>query len=154
MTHFLIKDTKNKNKGLFSMKSFGKNDILFRFDGISITTNVPAVVDERFLQIGTNLYLNINDHMGVFCNHSCNPNSYIKISVNTAFLLALRPIAFGEEITYDYSLTSTETADTWSMECNCAIFGCRKLITGFSSLPEKQQKEYIAAGMVPKYVYE
>jgi len=152
MNEFIIKDSPNKGKGLFTSTPIERNSILFRFDGKLIKTDKPNELNDRFLQVGTNLYIDIEKHMGVFVNHSCNPNCYVKIAVNTAFLLSTRPIAAGDELFYDYSLTSTESLKTFSMKCGCDPFGCRRVISGFDSVPTDQQTKLISLGMVPRYV--
>lgn len=156
MNDFIIKDTIDKGKSLFTTVNFESNQILFRFEGQKISfeesKNLPN--SDRFLQIGKELYLNMEKHFGVFSNHSCNPNCYVSIAVNTAFLISSRPIKAGDEILFDYSLTSTEIPETWSMPCNCSLFGCRKLISGFGLLPKEQQKSLIIAGKVSKYIIE
>lgn len=157
MNNFIIKDSLGKGKGLFASIKFEKNQVLFKFEGKPLSLKealtYPDICD-RFLQVGPNLYLNVEDHFGVFTNHDCNPNSYIKIAVNAAFLLASRTILKGEEITFDYSLTSTETPETWSMKCDCSLFNCRNIISGFGLLLPAKRNELIKAGMVPKYILE
>jgi hypothetical protein len=157
MTQFTIKDTKHKGKGLYSNNHFDKNQILFRFDGETLsyedTLKYPKICD-RFLQIGKDLYLNLEKHYGVFANHDCNPNCYIKIIVNNAFLLSSREINPGDEITTDYSLTCTETPEQFVMTCGCSKFNCRQIITGFNSITKEKQAILIKEGKVPKYVLE
>jgi hypothetical protein len=155
MNKFIIKSTIKKGKGLFTTVPLGKNEVLFRFEGKKLTLEealkFPDNVSERFLQVGSELYVDLGTHYSVFANHDCNPNCYIKIAVNTAFMLTTRAIKADEELTFDYSLTSTETPDMWSMACNCSPFKCRKIISGFQTLPENQKQKLIEAGMVPKY---
>lgn len=156
MSEFVIKDSPGKGKGIFSNILFEQGQILFRFDGKQITLQEAKALStfdsERLLQIGPSIYLNVKEHFGVFTNHSCNPNCYIKISVNNAFLVAARLIKPGDELCFDYSTTSTDTVDTWSMQCNCQPYGCRRVITGFSSVPKEQRNKMISLGMVPSYV--
>lgn len=153
---FLIKNSQGRGKGLFTVDSIGKNEILFKFEGKNIHAGeaykLPDKESERFLQIGPQLYVDLGNHYSAFTNHDCNPNCYVKIAVNTAFLLSSRPINAGDELFFDYSFTSTETPDTWSMKCNCHPFTCRKIISGFSTIPKIQQTKLISAGMVPNYV--
>src|SRR5258708_29394693 len=154
MSDFIIKESQGKGKGLFSTKDFGINEILFKFDGekISAESAFKLPNNDRLLQVGSQLYLDLGTHYSVFINHLCSPNCMIKISVNMAFLLSTRQIKSGDEITFDYSLTSTETLDTWSMRCDCHRFYCRKIISGFSTIPAGQKMKLIADGMVPDYV--
>ncbi len=57
-------------------------------------------------------------------NHSCDPN--------TAFdglnVVALRPIARGEELTIDYAISMNEMSASFS--CRCGVAGCRGEIRG------------------------
>lgn len=151
MNNFVVKSF-NNNKGLFSEAYFDKNQVLFKFDGKKLIINNPKDADEKLLQIGSKLYLDLNNQFSLFANHSCNPNAYIKIFVNTAFLLSSRPINIGDELFFDYSLISTDTMDEWSMKCACDPFDCRKVISGFKTIPELTKNKLISAGMVPNYV--
>ncbi len=74
-------------------------------------------------------------------NHSCDPNSYVKTSGGKRLVLALREIALGEEITYDYSINSG--GDTvWT--CRCGAARCRREVhSDFFHLPVELQREYL-----------
>jgi hypothetical protein len=64
-----------------------------------------------------------------FFNHSCDPNSGFKGQV---FLVAMRDIVAGEEITFDYAMTVSASLGSdmvFCMECACGCPGCRKTIT-------------------------
>ena len=154
MNDFLIKDSPGIGQGLFSTKDFNKNEVLFKFEGKKISSEEALKIpnNDRVLQIGPQLFIDLGNHYSVFTNHSCNPNCYVKIAVNNAFLLSSRAIKAGDELFFDYSTTSTETIDTWSMKCNCHPFGCRKIISGFSTIPIAQKEKLISLWMVPTYV--
>jgi uncharacterized protein len=160
MQDFLIKDVPGKGKGLFAKKPFAKNEILFKFNGEKITreqivaNNIPSNIVAGYLQINNDLFLNIEQDASVFVNHSCNPNTYVKIKYDTAFLLSYIPIKEGQEIVFDYSTTSTDSLEDWSTSCKCSKFGCRKIISGFQYLSEKQKQQYMAAGIVPDFVWK
>lgn len=156
MDNIIIKDSPNKGKGIFSLHNINANHIIFKFKGTPILKSdikdFTGKIASCYLQIGKELYLDVEGDASYFVNHSCNPNSVVKVQTNQAFLMSIRPIIAGEEITFDYSTTSTESPDTWSMNCNCSKFDCRKLITGFDSLTPERREYYIKNGMVPKYV--
>ena len=64
-----------------------------------------------------------------FFNHSCDPNSGFKGQV---FLVAMRDIIAGEEITFDYGMTVAESVGSdmiFAMDCSCGSPRCRKKIT-------------------------
>lgn len=152
----IVKKTPNVGMGVFTDRSYEKGDVLLKFSGKSLTLDqinkLTKWQQANVLQVGDNNYLDLTGETAFFFNHSCNANCYVKVIVNTAFLIALRPIKSEEEITFDYSLTSTDTEDSWIMKCKCHRFYCRGEISGFQTLPEKKKKELIDNKLVPKYV--
>jgi uncharacterized protein len=59
-----------------------------------------------------------------YINHSCEPNSYMKIVYGHILFIALRDIQAGEEITVDYE--STLHPD--KKRCTCGARSCRGTI--------------------------
>jgi len=74
-----------------------------------------------------------------FFNHSCCPNSGFKGQI---FLVAMRDIKAGEEITFDYAMTVSESVGSdmvFCMKCSCGSSLCRGTITEQDwMLPELQ----------------
>lgn len=60
--------------------------------------------------------------MAMFINHSCDPNCESSESRGRIWITAIRDIAAGEEITYDYCLYDGENDD---LSCNCRTARCR-----------------------------
>ena len=58
-------------------------------------------------------------------NHSCSPNCQLR---NATQLIAMRDIAIGEELTYDYG--TSDASDYDEFECACGSDNCRVRITG------------------------
>jgi uncharacterized protein len=61
-------------------------------------------------------------------NHSCAPNCGFRGQV---FLVTMRPIRRGEEVTFDYAMTVSESRDSdvvFEMTCNCGSPECRGTI--------------------------
>lgn len=153
---FIIKQSNIQNKGLFTERAFDKDAIVMPMRGNRISREEMQKLanpeKDNVLQIGKDLFLNMAGEREVFINHSCNPNCYVKAVVNSAFLIALRPIEKNEEITYDYSITSTDSPEEWTIKCNCNRFYCRKEISGFNNLLDDKKKEYIDSNLVPRYL--
>ncbi|MEP6922246.1 MAG: SET domain-containing protein-lysine N-methyltransferase [bacterium] len=59
-----------------------------------------------------------------YINHSCRPNSYMKILYNHILFMALRDIPPGEEITIDYE----STLHSNKKRCTCGAPSCRGTI--------------------------
>jgi len=150
-----IKNTKSKGRGLYSLIHFDANQVILSFGGKLLdrpeVMDMPREQSALLLQIGTDKFLDIGGEVGFFSNHSCNGNCYVKILANTAFLVSTRPIAPGDEICFDYSITSTDTLDIWKMDCSCKQWNCRGTISGFQLLNEKDKQKFIKMGIVPRY---
>lgn len=69
-----------------------------------------------------------------FLNHACRPNA----AIAGRQLVALRAIAAGEEVTFDYNTTELELAEPFN--CHCGACGGR-LIRGFKHLSPAEQAQ-------------
>lgn len=155
MPDLSLKQTKNGND-VFANKNFKRGEQIIEFHGKFVTyEQLPRPYNEvkdHYVQIGKNLYMGPSGNIDDFFNHSCSPNSGLKITGKKAVLAAIRDIQKGEEITWDYSTTMDE--DDWTMECTCGSQNCRKTIMDFKYLPKNVQQRYIKLGIVPDYILE
>jgi SET domain-containing protein len=65
-----------------------------------------------------------------FINHSCEPNCEAYVFDRRLYIYAMRDIARGEELTFDYQLrgvsgTTSETAVAADYPCRCGSRNCR-----------------------------
>ncbi len=62
-----------------------------------------------------------------FINHSCEPNCQAVVDDGRVFVEAVRDIALGMEITYDYHLTRGRYRAEWKARypCHCGAPSCR-----------------------------
>ncbi|MDM8550424.1 SET domain-containing protein-lysine N-methyltransferase [Desulfobacterales bacterium HSG2] len=85
-------------------------------------------------------------------NHSCDPNSGIRVNETGAHdLVAICDIAVSEEITFDYAMRNY-SVDHFPPKCLCGADKCRGRVTGWKDLPDEKKKEY--AGFVAPYLLE
>ena len=150
----LILGRSEHGKAVFANQSFKRGDKLLEFKGKLLPKEqltTPDIVNHS-LQINRNLYRGPSGEIDDFLNHSCDPNSGVKMKKNQAILVAIRTIKKGEEITLDYSTTMDE--DDWELDCQCPSKNCRKNIRDFKYLPKEIQQEYIQFRIVPKYILE
>ena len=87
-----------------------------------------------------------------FTNHSCDPNTGIKLTPTGTIIIALRDIAAHEELTYDYSTYLNNSYE--KMECMCGAANCRRFIGSFETLPEELKRKYLRLGIVGDFVAE
>ena len=153
MDTLILKKSKNE-KGVFANKSFKKNERIIEFAGKLLKFEQFPEYYTKFedycVQIGKNLYLGPSGSIDDFFNHSCSPNSGLIVKDEKAFLIAIKKIKKGEEVTWDYSTTMDE--DSWEIDCNCSDESCRKKIRDFKYLPKKIQQKYAKLEIVPEYL--
>ncbi len=155
MDTLILGQSKN-GKAVFANADFKKGEGIIEFKGKLFTyKQLPTPydeVDDYYVQIDKNLYMGPSGNLDDFFNHSCNPNSGLKIEGKRVILIATKNIKKGEEVTWDYSTTMDE--DDWELDCMCKSKNCRKRIRDFKYLPKEIQQKYIKLGIVPKYILE
>lgn len=149
----LYVDISRYGKGVFAKKKISRGERICRFYGPLLHLNdLPKERHgeaDRYVQIGKDLYFGPTGDFDDYINHSCDPNCGLVIKGTKAYAIAVRDIAIGEELTWDYSTTLDE--DAWEMECACGSLLCRRLVRGFKYLPENTKQKYLKLGIVPEY---
>jgi uncharacterized protein len=143
-------DNSPLGRGLFAGQPIAAGVEILRFTGPVLSLNEvrargPAAANA--LQVGIDRYLYL-DEPGRLVNHSCSPNAAV---VNDTTLVAVRAIAAGGEIRFDYSTT---ISDGWTMPCRCGAADCRGLIVAFQLLPELLRRRYALLGQVQRFILE
>ena len=114
-----------EGRGLFADRPHEPGELVHRLGGRRASTFGVAVriATRRIrwddpLQIGRVTYL-VLDPVSLAANHSCDPNLGLR---GQGDLVALRTIAAGDELTYDYSLTVPRSIFTrgWRLACACS----------------------------------
>lgn len=80
----------------------------------------------------------------MFINHSCDANCETEEIDGRVWITAIRDIAAGEELCYDYCLFDGDEADA---PCNCGMKKCRK---SMFSPEELQRRKRLAQKKTPK----
>jgi cyanophycin synthetase len=83
------------------------------------------------------------DGVMVLVNHSCEPNCGVQIrpASREIEVRALRPIAAGEEITFDYNTFEYEL-DHGGSQCTCGAATCRGRVPGFKHVAAEVKARY------------
>lgn len=128
--------------GLFAREAIPPGELLVMWSGRLVALDhldqIPPLLVSRSVQVEEHLVLVpvVEGEPADFVNHSCNPNA--GLSGQTA-LVALRAIAAGEEICYDYAMTDGSPYDEF--DCSCGEPDCRQHITGNDwQLPALQER--------------
>lgn len=70
-------------------------------------------------------------------NHSCEPNCGMR---GGNVVVAMRDIAVGEQLTFDYAMSDGSSYDEF--ECNCGAATCRGKVTGRDWMEPDLQRRY------------
>ena len=120
-----------KGWGSFAIEPIRRGGTVAAFGGWVVDRQTLSQMSHdrqsRSIQVDDDLYL-VSDEMpepGDFLNHSCDPNCGLS---GSTVLVAMRDIAVGEEITFDYAMCDASDYDEFA--CMCGTHACRQLITG------------------------
>ena len=117
-------------KGVFARVRIGKYETLVVWGGEIVTRTqlqlLPREQRHRLcLQVEEGLFLMTSrEGPADWVNHSCDPNSGMSGQI---VLVAMREIAPGEEICFDYAMTDSYRYDEF--DCVCGSTRCRKCVT-------------------------
>ena len=100
----------------------------------TVTGPVTGVPTAYTIQVAAGCH--VQPAAGRYVNHSCAPNC--SFDSRARAFRALRPIASGEEITFDYNTTERELAAPF--RCRCGAGGCVGDIRGHRYLSDAQQQ--------------
>jgi uncharacterized protein len=114
--------------GLFAVRPIAKKDYIVTYSGKWITTE-EARERER---LGNPRYLfEVNSrwtidgatrrNLGRYVNHSCKPNAEPVLRKGKMLLVATKPIATGDEITFDYG---EDYFDYYFKKAGCRCMAC------------------------------
>jgi hypothetical protein len=118
--------------GVVASRPFAAGERIAQVDGVAWRDGDP--VDDRYsLWIDDGLYFDMVDQTR-WINHSCDPNASVETGVAEdgavwANIVALRAIAIGEEIAYDYAFPAH-----LAEPCRCGSAYCRGQIIDAGAL--------------------
>lgn len=127
-----VRPTAEKGRGLFTRAPIVAGQFILQFQGWLART--PELHDDWLaLQVDHDLWLcSHGDLLDDCANHSCDPNAGFVAGEPSLF--ALRDIAPGEEICFDYSTSLSEPG--WNLDCRCGSPQCRGIVRSWGELAE------------------
>jgi hypothetical protein len=150
---FELRRSSIQGRGAFATRAIRKGARIIEYLGERIS---QAVADERYddtkMSRHHTFLFNVDEdtvidaaHEGNdarFINHSCDPNCQAFLEGDRIFIYALRDIAEGEELSYDYSYDRTEDMGPEEERmyiCRCGAKTCRGTI--LAPLDRKAEEE-------------
>ena len=123
----LVRSSSIHAAGCYTLRAIRKGERLCEYDGPRFSKDVA---DERYKDRLVTYLFSYGSEGGVidgfgaamFINHSCEPNCETEEVDERIFICALRDIAAGEELTYEYNLHDSDEAE---QACFCGTKRCR-----------------------------
>lgn len=130
--------------GVFAARPIAKGDKVFQ-----VTGEARPFPSRYSIQVDANLHIEPPDggngapasmHASWrFLNHSCEPN--LAVDFETWHLVAVRDVAAGEELSFNYLTTEWDMATPF--QCGCGAHGCFRHIGGFKHLTPPERARLI-----------
>jgi uncharacterized protein len=158
---FKVRHSKVHGLGAFALRQIKKGTRIVEYLGDRVT---HAEADRRYQDHDENdnhtfLFIvdrrtvidaGVNGNDARFINHSCDPNCESEIEDRRVFIDAIRDIARGEELSYDYQI-GRERGDPPNVDeiyaCRCGAVKCRGTMLWPAKRPKAKKK---AAKKAPK----
>ena len=147
MPRLIIRSSDIHAAGCFALENIPKRTRILEYTGERIT---KAEGDIRYegrpftylFGLGDGEVVIDGHGMAMFVNHSCDPNCETDEEEGRVYIAAIRDIAAGEELTYDYCLYDGDD----EAPCSCGSKSCR----GSMYSPEELKKMARAAARKKK----
>jgi uncharacterized protein len=149
-----VRDSKIHGRGLFATANIAKDEIVAVKGGHIISREqlrekVTPALGPVEVQIDDDLFITPvtkeeREGSMLYSNHSCDPNLGVRGEIT---FVAIRDIRPEEELTHDWAMTDD---DDYSVECNCGVPNCRKILTGKDWQRPELQARY--AGYFSEYL--
>ena len=118
-------------KGVIARQAVQKGEVVAVWGGRVVTlaelATLPPEIQRHTAQVEEGLYLaSTHAHAPAdYINHSCNPNVGLRGQI---VLVAMRDIAPGEELCFDYAMCDGSVYDEF--DCACGAPNCRGRVSG------------------------
>jgi uncharacterized protein len=114
-------------RGLFTAQAIKRGTRIIQYTG----EKIPKGESDKRLAAGNDYIFQLNERYDIdgkvlrnkarYINHSCAPNCTVQMTTRTIWIVALRDITAGEELTYNYGY---ELDDAPTHPCTCGAENC------------------------------
>jgi SET domain-containing protein len=136
----IVRRSRIQGRGVFAIRPFAEGEAIIEYTGALIThAEADAQCDDETMRRHHTFLFAVDDRYVIdgrrggndarYINHSCEPNCESVIVRRRVFIHALRDIAAGEELLYDYWYMTDEDYSLDDLRriypCRCRTPGCR-----------------------------
>src|SRR6185312_693347 len=143
----IIRSSSIHAAGCYTTRPFKKGAWVCEYEGPRFT---KEVADDRYQDRFITYLFSCGDEgmvidgfgAAMFINHSCDPNCETEDHDGRIFVVAIRDIAAGEELTYEYNLYDSDDAEA---DCYCGAAKCRGTMFSDAEVKRRARKSAQAA---------
>ncbi len=136
----------NDQKGFFAQQTYQPGDIVTSFSAREIVTEPNYLT----VQVGIGQHILLHPEHLQYINHSCDPNIFF--DTYAMHILALRPIAEGDEMTFFYPSTEWDMAQPFN--CHCGTARCLGKIQGAAYISEDILRHYQLTRFIQQQLHD
>jgi uncharacterized protein len=146
----IIRSSSIHAAGCYTTRAIKKNARVCEYDGPRFTKDDA---DERYADRDITYLFSCGDDktvidgfgIAMFINHSCDPNCESETVDGRVFVVAIRDIVAGEELTYEYNLYDSDDDE---QHCYCGAKKCRGTMFSEDEVKRRARKARAAAKVV------
>lgn len=130
---------------LLADRSFSKGEQVFQLDG-----KIATAPSKHSIQLDADRHIVTENAIWRFTNHACVPT--MRIDTDRPAMIAVRDIAEGEELTFNYNTSEWDIRSPFV--CGCGSSSCFGEVRGFKFLPEARResiKQYLTPFLANKW---
>lgn len=151
-SRLIIRSSSIHAAGCYTMRPIRKGEKVVEYDGPRYTKDDA---DERYKDRDVTYLFSFGEKNTVidgfgtamFINHCCDPNCESEEEDGRIFISAIRDIAAGEELTYEYNL---HDSDDEQGDCFCGAPNCRGTMFSQSELKRRAKRDRAASRKQPR----
>ena len=103
--------------------------------------NLPDTFNRDHLDVMPDGTITLQNTPGVYINHSCEPNCYVRTVNEQAGIYAMKSIEAGQELFVHYSISNYQD---WVFECKCGSPCCLgRVPCNYFKLPKELQIRFL-----------
>jgi hypothetical protein len=138
----IIRSSSIHAAGCYTTRAIKKGERVVEYDGPRFTKDQA---DDRYqdrditylFSCGTDGQVIDGFGTAMFINHSCDPNCQTEDVNGRIFVMAIRDIEAGAELTYEYNLYDSDDAD---QDCYCGAKKCRGTMFSEAEVKRRARK--------------
>ena len=136
----------NNQKGFFAQRTYQPGEVVIEF------SSRETVAEPNYLtvQVGIDKHILLQPEHLQYINHSCEPNLFF--DTYAMHIVALKPIAAGDEMTFFYPSTEWEMAQPFI--CFCGSIGCLGEIKGAAHIHPEILKNYTLTRFIEQQLHD